>query len=98
MNKIELSPKDLMYVKKILSDYPQTVVFGSRAKGTSRTFSDLDVCLKDSIASYDYELLKEKFEESNLPFKVDLILYSRCDDTFKKIIDSQGIPLFLQKK
>lgn len=94
MKHIQLTPEELLIVQKIMQKYPKTVIFGSRAKGSSKKFSDLDVCIKDDISSYEHELLKEAFDESSLLFTVDLVLYRRCDDVFKEIIDSQGIPLY----
>ena len=49
-------------------------LFGSRAKGTKRKYSDIDIAiesnedLKDDIVK-----LKEIIEESNLIYKVDLV-------------------------
>ena len=86
-----LTNKELSIVKEILEKYPNTIVFGSRIKGVSKRFSDLDVCIKDPISDYEYELLKEEFENSDLPFKVDIVEYKRVDNSFKKIIDEEGI-------
>jgi len=91
MKKICLTDKELSIIKKILEKYPNAIVFGSRIKETSKRFSDLDICIKDPISDYEYELLKEKFENSDLPFKVDIVEYKRVDDSFKKIIDEEGI-------
>jgi len=73
--KPRLLSRGAITVKSILKNYSKMVVFGSRIKGTSKRLSDLDVCLKDKILDSDYELLKEKFEKSDLPFKVDLVEY-----------------------
>lgn len=93
MNNVELMENELNVVKSILQKYPNAIVFGSRVKGCSRKFSDLDICIKNKIKDYEYELLKEAFENSDLPFNVDLIIYDEIDDSFKKIIDEQGIYL-----
>jgi hypothetical protein len=45
------------------------------------------------MADHEVELLAEKFTESDLPFKVDLILYDEVDENFKKRIDQEAIPL-----
>lgn len=93
MKQVELSAQELALVKHILRNYPATVIFGSRIKGTSKKFSDLDVCLKDPITDYEYVVLEEAFQESDLPFKVDLIDYSKIDDSFKNIVDAEGMSL-----
>lgn len=94
MKKVDLNIQELSIVKGILNNYPGTVIFGSRIKGTSRKFSDLDVCIKDPITDYEFVMLQETFSESDLPFKVDLVDYSKVDNDFKKIIDSEGINLW----
>ena len=88
---IDVTENELAIIANILKDRPDVVVFGSRIKGTSKRFSDLDLCLKAPISDYEYELLKEAFEKSDLPFKVDLVDYSKIDGSFKKIIDQEGI-------
>jgi predicted nucleotidyltransferase len=93
MNTIALTPQELEIVTAIMHDYPNTVLFGSRVKGNNQPFSDLDICIKDPIDGYHLELLREQFEKSNLVFFVDLVPYARCNETFKKIIDTEGIQL-----
>ena len=63
-----------------------------RATGEAKKFSDLDLGLKEPISDYEYELLKEKFENSDLPFTVDIVEYDKVDDSFKKIIDKEAVP------
>ena len=93
MKKIYLTKAELSIVKDILGNLENIYVFGSRVTGTHKKFSDLDLCLKDSISSYEYELLKEKFQNSDLIFLVDLVEYDKVQDYFKKIIDKEGVLL-----
>lgn len=93
MNKINLTKPQLDLVKNILAKYPNTVIYGSRVKASNKKFSDLDICLKDPVSAYEYELISEAFENSDLPFKVDLNEYQKLSTDFKKIIDEQGIIL-----
>jgi len=61
-------------VQEILSKYPYAFyAYGSRAKGTARRISDLDICYYDNISSADITQLAEEFVESNLPFEVELV-------------------------
>lgn len=50
-------------------------IFGSRAKGTAKLYSDLDIALvaKEPISLEALSLLEEDFTESELPFKVDIV-------------------------
>ena len=93
MNVVNLTPDQLNFIKNALKAYPNTVIYGSRVKGSNKQYSDLDVCLKDSITDYGYELLVEAFENSDLPFKIDLSEYQKLSDDFKKVIDANSILL-----
>jgi len=86
-----LSVKHKQIISEIIKDHKNVYVFGSRAKGSSKKFSDLDLCIKEDISEYDCEILREKFSNSDLPFKVDVILYKNTNDSFKKIIDRDAI-------
>jgi predicted nucleotidyltransferase len=79
-------------VKKILQKYPYSFyAFGSRVKGTQKRLSDLDLCFMELIPSITLAHLREDFEESNLPFTVDLVDWNSCDELFKSYIKSDLI-------
>jgi predicted nucleotidyltransferase len=73
----------------IAKHLPDTTVwaYGSRVKGNSRPSSDLDLAgftrpeQKTSVS-----LLREAFEESNLPFRVDFLEWDCLPDTFRNEI------------
>jgi predicted nucleotidyltransferase len=74
-------------VADILAKYPYTFyAFGSRAKGNPQRFSDLDLCYCEDIPVRELACLKDDFEESNLPYKVDLVNWKNCNDTFRSLI------------
>ncbi|MCF7800132.1 nucleotidyltransferase domain-containing protein [Candidatus Babeliales bacterium] len=93
MKKIYLDSDDLKIVEEILKDYKDVYVFGSRATGKHKKFSDLDLFFKQSIPDYEEQLLKEKFEKSNLPFTVDIVFYDKVSDYLKNAIDKEAIKL-----
>ena len=74
-------------IREILIKYPYTFyVFGSRSKGTEKRFSDLDLCFFEDIPWNVRAHIDEDFEESDLPFTVDVVDWNMCDKNFKKII------------
>ena len=84
---LHLTPDELKIIKDILQAYPYTFyVFGSRLKGTAKKFSDLDLCYKDLISDETIGNLREQFEESDLPFKVDFLSWQRCLPEFQILI------------
>jgi len=49
-------------------------LFGSRAKGTFSPFSDVDIAIySEEDLSNELTLLREILENSNLPYKVDIV-------------------------
>jgi predicted nucleotidyltransferase len=79
--------RHLELVKKILSNYPYTFyAFGSRVSGKAKTFSDLDLFYLELIPKTLLQRLEEEFEESDLPFKVDLMHWKHCVPRWKESI------------
>ena len=70
-------------------------VFGSRASGRARRFSDLDLAIDagrpltlDEAAS-----LADAFSESDLSYRVDVVDWCAIDDRFRRIIAQGRVPL-----
>jgi len=61
-------------------------IFGSRATGKARKFSDYDVGIigEKPVEWKTLSLIDEVFEESDIPFKIDLVDFSLVSDKFKK--------------
>ena len=81
---IYMSERHLKIVQDILKKYPYTFyAFGSRVKGTQRHLSDLDLCFMDNIPWNVRAHIDEDFEESDLPFTVDIVDWNMCDENFR---------------
>ena len=74
----------------------QVFVFGSRVNGTARKYSDIDLCLKcnQDIPDAVILTLKEVFSLSELPFRVDVVIYRNCTDAFQQIIDENNVKIY----
>ncbi len=69
--------------------------FGSRIKGTARANSDLDlVAFAPPDAGRTVAELREALEESNLPFRVDLLVWSELPESFQTEIERNHLPIF----
>ena len=69
-------------------------VYGSRAKWTSRPQSDLDLVVFATPEQRRHVGdLREAFEESNLPFRVDLFVWDDVPHSFRARIDAEHVPL-----
>lgn len=92
MKSIQIESQHEKIVAEILDRHKiEVYVFGSRAKGTARTLSDLDLCVKQKCDKRRIRKLHEDFEESNLPFKVDLIVWNEISASFQKQIEADLI-------
>ncbi len=79
-------------IKDILNQYPyKFYLFGSRIKGSAKEFSDLDICYKEKILDSVIGEIAEKFDQSDLPYTVDLVAWWRCTDEFKSLIKDELI-------
>lgn len=89
---IQIEEKHRKLITEIMQKYQfDFFVFGSRAKGLARPLSDLDLCIKSQVSKSTIRRLQDEFEESDLPYKVDLILWGEISNAFKKNIESDLI-------
>lgn len=89
---IAASSEEFEIIIKILNAHikkGKVYAFGSRYKNNNRKFSDFDIAI-DTGEKLSFEflnILKDAFEESDLPYRVDIIDYNNISDKFKKIVD-----------
>lgn len=89
-----IKPEHLAIVKKILREFLPGVevrAFGSRVGGVFKDWSDLDLAImgKARLDSRKLTRLKGAFEESDLPYRVDLLDWHGISPEFQKLIESQ---------
>ena len=60
-------------------------VFGSRSTLKHRKYSDIDLWIDSSIPLSEGDLsnLKQKFEDSDLPIKVDIVTAGTCFEPYR---------------
>lgn len=91
---LNIEERHLSIVNNILNKYNFSFfVFGSRITSKAKKLSDLDILYFDYIPNKIIMILEEEFENSDLPYKVDLVNYSKCDDDFKKAIGNNYVCL-----
>ena len=89
--KIDIRPDHAKIVHDILEKFvPDNAVwvFGSRAKWLAKEYSDLDLCIigDTPLTFITLGLLEEAFEDSDLPYKVDVVDWATTSPEFRKII------------
>ena len=93
-NHFGLSNIELQKIRKFLSDYLKIKnrfsisVFGSRATGSFRQYSDLDLWIdaEPPLTRKEVSKLEDLFEESDLPIKVDIVTKQTCLPEYKERI------------
>ena len=96
-NKLDISTGAFNILSDLLNKHlPNTEVwaYGSRVKGKARRASDLDLVAfttpRQRPQVYD---LKEAFEESILPFRVDLMIWDELPKSFQDEIKLNHLPI-----
>ena len=70
-------------------------VFGSRASGRARRYSDLDLAIdiRRRLTLDETASLADAFSESDLTYRVDVVDWRAIDDRFRQIIKQERVPL-----
>ena len=94
-----LSDKDLNTIALILKKFPgiqEAILFGSRAMGTFKPGSDVDMALKGQITLQIVAGVKALLEEdSPMPYTFDVVDYHTIEiGTFKEHIDKYGKSIY----
>ena len=95
---LDLTPEQKSIVLDILRTHVprhEVWVFGSRMKGTSKPYSDLDLAIitQQPLSLDILAELTDAFSSSDLPWKVDIVDWATTQDTFRRIIKAQHIVL-----
>ena len=96
MTKIDLNSHDLKVVCEILKNYASdytVLAFGSRVKGNAKKYSDLDLAImtQQPLSFSKMAIIKEAFDESDLPIRVDVVDWAETSETFRKIIEQDKV-------
>lgn len=96
MNSFGLPPNVLDSIKKALTDHPDiktSKIFGSRAKGTQKRYSDVDIAIFAGT-NINIAHIKEDLEELDVIYKFDVVHYETLANAeLKEHIDRVGITL-----
>ncbi len=78
------------YLKEL---HPKIFLFGSRAAAKNSEVSDIDIGIdcNRKLTSIELSDIKEKFENSNIVFKIDIVDFNNVSEKFKQIIFENGV-------
>jgi len=94
-----LTERDLATIRQIFNNYADIKsvrIFGSRSNGTYHSGSDIDLAIMNEIVDKRILFrLKGEFEESSLPYFVDLVIFSNLsNDALSRHIQEEGIMIY----
>ena len=101
---VDIRPDHLEIVQGILREHlpvdVQVWVFGSRTNWTTKDSSDLDLALegKGKLSHKVLGALKDAFEDSALPYTVDVVDINGISESFRQIVESLRVPVPLDEK
>ncbi|HCJ12502.1 MAG: hypothetical protein A2Y14_04470 [Verrucomicrobia bacterium GWF2_51_19] len=84
---MKVAPSELQIVLAILRETipgEEVLAFGSRVFGNAKMTSDLDIVFKSPIDKT--QQLKAAFDDSDLPFRVDVLYWEKIPESFHKNI------------
>jgi uncharacterized protein len=89
-------------LRHVLARHADTIesvgVFGSRATGTARAASDIDLVIHGPMPQAGVDRLVTELGESLLSITADVVVYDRLDHpALKAHIDRVAIPLFTRQ-
>lgn len=88
LDSIDLEPRHLKKIRSIFArhlPYKKVWAYGSRVKWTASNTSDLD-CVVFGATDSEIANAREAFDESDIPFEVQLLNWGTIPDDFKKNI------------
>lgn len=86
--KFGLSMETYKLIKKVIKDYPdyKFKLFGSRAKGTYKNNSDIDLAIFENVPKSEEYKIRDEIDKLDIVYKIDLIFINK--NTKKELIES----------
>lgn len=94
--RLDMQPEHWPIVRSILQQHAaghEVWAFGSRAKGTAKPYSDLDLAIItiEPLSLAQSAALADAFADSELPWRVDLVDWANTDLAFRRIIERDRV-------
>ena len=81
-----------MILAEVMPEGSEVYLFGSRATGEAKAFSDVDLAVDNNGQAMPEEVmttLRIKFEFSDLPFEVDVVDLNVISEEFREAIEGK---------
>ena len=98
MSDFGLRKEVIEQILTILSNDPwieRAVIFGSRAKGNHKKYSDIDLCLFGAIDVWKAEEVRMELEELDVIYTFDVVAFETINNVpLKEHIQTVGIEIY----
>lgn len=95
-----LQSNEVQRIRAVLGAHPevkQAMIYGSRAMGTERPGSDIDLTLRGPVKWVDLQKIETELDSLDLPYKIDLSIESQIENPeLLGHIERHGQPLYEQ--
>lgn len=93
--KFGLSEKIYYEIENIIKKYPyQFKIFGSRARGDHKNYSDIDIAIFENISEKEEYKIRNDFDLLDIPYTVDLVfINNNTKEELLKSIIKEGVDL-----
>lgn len=94
-----LEDRHLDFIKQTLKKYikhpdSKVYIFGSRACGRFKEYSDVDIAAASPDLTFDTKLKIElEFENSTFPYEIDIVDLNTINENFKNLIQNNLIQI-----
>ena len=95
--KFDVTTQELAIIRQVLEStlpaHCKVWVFGSRAKNQAKYNSDLDLAIEcaEALDKTTLMQLETQFDESRLPYRVDIVELNKAEPYFKEIVERQKV-------
>ena len=96
---LDVAPRWTVIVETILRRHAprpcRIWAFGSRVRGKARRFSDLDLAFDAgrALTLGEQTALADAFDESDLPWRVDVVDLATCSPAFRREVEGHAVPI-----
>ena len=101
---MEFGLKDhvLLKLREVFSSFPEideVIIYGSRALGTFREGSDIDISLKGDLNFEDLLQIEKRLDDLMLPYMIDVSIYENLSNkNFVDHIKRAGKSFYVKEK
>ena len=94
MNEINSETKQkIISIIKALMPTAKIYLFGSRARGTARKWSDIDIALDvgHAVPLTAIDELISMFQATNIPYKIEIVDFHQVNPDMQNAIKNEGV-------